>query len=205
LVIEMAQFTAYFEDAERILFRLSQVEIEPNIGNNASGEWERLFRPLLSGTPIPFADRAALLRRRLPPPEQELTRTFERALEKTFDYFGSGTMRPSVIAGRIPDPQWSFQTEAEKNECVRVSLKLLWDTAQARPRSADAHKSYRLLINATEMFVRSGFLSIVRMEIQPERLPERVGAELYSLLHRLATRTGLYAGIPQNILPDAYA
>jgi hypothetical protein len=202
---EMAQFSAYFGDAERVLLRLSQVEIEPNIGNNASGEWERLFRPLLSGTSIPFADRIALLRKRLPTAEKGLTPQFLRALEKTFDYMGSGTSRPAMIAGRIPERQWRFRTEAEKNECVRVCLQLLWDTVQTRSTSPDAHETNRLLIDATDMFVRSGFLEIVESEIRPDLLPEKVRAGLHARLHNFATRSGIYRGVPQEMLPDEYA
>jgi hypothetical protein len=202
---EMTQFAAYFGDAERILFRLSQVEIEPNIGNNASGEWERLFRPLLSGTSIPFADRIALLRKRLPSPAKDLTPQCLRALEKTFDYMGSGTRRPPVVAGRIPERQWRFRTEAEKNECVLACLQLLWDTVRARLASADAHATNRLLIDATEMFVRSGFLEIVESEIRPAQLPEKVRAELHTRLHNFATRSGIYRGVSREVLPDAYA
>ena len=202
---EIAQFAAFFADAERILFRLSQVEIEPNIGNNASGQWERLFRPLLSGTSIPFADRISLLRARLPEPAKELTPPFLRALEKTFDYMGSGISRSDVIAGRIPERQWRFQTDTEKNECVRLCLQLLRDTVESRSNSPDKHKTDRILIDATDMFVRNGFLEIVESEIRPDQVSEKVQAELHTRLHNFVTRSGMYRGVPQAMLPDAYA
>jgi hypothetical protein len=44
----MAQFKDYFGDAERLLLWLSQVEVEANIGNSASGEWGHLFVLCLS-------------------------------------------------------------------------------------------------------------------------------------------------------------
>jgi hypothetical protein len=202
---KMAHFTAHFHDAERILFRLSQVEIEPTIGNNASGVWERLFRPLSSGTPIPFAERVRLLRTRLPEPEKTLQPVFERALEKTFDYFGSGSRTTVIIAGRIPEQQWSFRNHEEQEECIALSLQLLSELAETRSQSPDAAKTYRLLIKATEMFVHHGFLNIVEQEVRVANLPERVCADLHTRLDRYATRSGIYSQIPQHLLPDEYA
>jgi hypothetical protein len=128
----MARFAAYFDDAERILFRLSQVEIEPSIGNNASGVWDRLFRALYSGTPVPFAKRIALLAERLPPPDRPLGSAFKAALEKTFDYLGTGRVAPGVLAGRIPEPQWRFGSETDRDESIVLCLRLLMETAERR-------------------------------------------------------------------------
>lgn len=203
--VEMARFIAYFSDAERILFRLSQVEIEPTIANNASGEWEHLFRPKLSGTPKSFRDRAALLKQRLPKPDEELGRVYERALEMTFDYFGSGRRGQPTIAGRIPDQEWRIETAAEREECIVLCLRLLSDTAEARREATDADKTWRLLVNAVHLFVKEGFLDLVELEIRVDRLSERARAEMCTHLGRLATRSGIYQGIPQHILSDEYA
>jgi hypothetical protein len=205
LAVEMAKFTAFFADAEKILFRLSQVEIEPNIANNASGEWERLFRPKLSGTPIPFRERAALLKQRLPKSDRELKPAAERALKMTFDYYGSGRSSQPTIAGRIPDPEWRVETQAQQEECIVLCLRLLSDTAEARSEAADTDKTWRLLADAVFLFVQERFLEIVEHELRVDRLPEKARAEIHSRLNRLATRSGIYQRIPQNILSDEYA
>jgi hypothetical protein len=202
---KMAQFATFFEDAERILFRLSQAETEPNIGNNASHTWKRLFRPLLSGTPISFSNRLALLRKRLPKPEQTLTPQFEGALEKTFDLHGTRTMSSAIVAGRIPDPEWNFHNQAEVTEWADLCLSLLFETAQSRMHATDSVKTYRLLTNAISVFVRQGFLDEVRKTIRTEELPESVQADLHAQLNLFVSRTGAFRGIPEVLLRDNYA
>jgi hypothetical protein len=201
----MAHFAAYFDDAERILFRLSQVEIEPGIGNNASGVWDRLFRPLYSGTPVPFPKRIALLGERLPPPDWPLGSAFKAALEKTFDYLGTGRVAPGILAGRIPEPQWRFGSETDRDESIVSCLRLLMQTAIRRQQAEDAHTTNLILVNAIDMFVREGFLDIVEREIRIENLPERVRANLHSRLDQYATRSGIYRRIPESKLSSDYA
>jgi len=79
-----------------------------------------------------------------------------------------------------------------ENECVRICLQLLWDTVQARSSSPDARAANWLLIDAAEMFVRSGFLEVVVSEIRPDQLAEKARAESHTRLHNLATRAGIH-------------
>jgi hypothetical protein len=201
----MAQFVAFFEDAERILFRLSQAETEPNIGNNASKTWERLFRPQLSGTPISFSLRLALLRTRLPKPDQPLTPHLEGALEKLFDFHGTRTMSPAVVAGRIPDPEWRFHDQQEIVEYAKLTLAFLFEIAQARSSAVDAPKTYRLLNNAINVFVQQQFLDEVNAAVRIEELPESVQADLHTQLNMYASRAGAFRGIPEALLSDNYS
>ena len=53
----------HFADAERILLRFALAETEA-YANNATGVWKKIFRPLLSGTSIPVAERLQLLEQR---------------------------------------------------------------------------------------------------------------------------------------------
>src|SRR5262249_50545059 len=63
LAEKFTRFPEHFADAERILLRLALAETEI-YANNASGIWKIIFRPLLSGTSLPFAERIRLLEQR---------------------------------------------------------------------------------------------------------------------------------------------
>ena len=65
LAEKLTCFAESFRDAEAILFRLALAETEPHLGNNASSVWSALFRIVLLGTPVPFAERLRLLEDRL--------------------------------------------------------------------------------------------------------------------------------------------
>src|SRR5258708_4443656 len=51
------QFAEFFSDCEDILYVLARHECEPDIANNATKTWQRLFRMQLSGTSLPLSAR----------------------------------------------------------------------------------------------------------------------------------------------------
>lgn len=127
LAERFAQLPAHFDDAERMLARLAAAESEPHIANNATAIWGQLFRMYLSGTATPFPDRLARLRERLRDPVPEI-----RAVARTVLHapLASRAMRmagPSVVAGRIPPPEWMPRDAPEARRCTAETLALLHD------------------------------------------------------------------------------
>lgn len=101
------RFPALYPFAERILFRLATVETE-TCANNATGIWCQSYRPLLSGTPIPYADRLGTLERRFGEVDSDAALPLcSRALAGVMraDSFAT-RMTPALISGRLPPPDW---------------------------------------------------------------------------------------------------
>lgn len=115
-----------FHPMEEVLFRLALHENEPNVMNNATGIWQQIHRPYLSGTPIPFATRFAVLERRVfssDAAERQLARTaLDRALEVT-DI--QRREHPPLVAGRVPPRDWQPTSSSEAEECATLPLALL--------------------------------------------------------------------------------
>ncbi|HTU91967.1 MAG TPA: hypothetical protein VMF69_17930, partial [Gemmataceae bacterium] len=116
-----------FADSERILLRLALAETEV-YANNASGVWKDLFRPLLSGTPIPFTERIRLLEERFQTRDASQISLCLGALDGPLTMHGpiiGRMLGPPVIAGRIPPPDWYPSNNKERRECATLTLELL--------------------------------------------------------------------------------
>src|SRR5262249_8510413 len=116
----------HFADAERILLRLALAETEI-YANNATGVWKNLFRPLLSGTPVPFRDRLRLLEQRFQTDGKAQRALCLAALGGPLraGYPAGRLLGPPVVAGRIPPPDWQPNNVQEARECWTRTVELL--------------------------------------------------------------------------------
>jgi hypothetical protein len=121
----LARFPEHFHDAEAILWRLAQVETEPNIGNNATATWQQMFWIFLSGTSIPFPDRLPLLEERLRHDVPKLSAIAFGAFAGIFGWHLSRIRGRDVVAGRIAPSDWRPANETEHGNCIRLSVDTL--------------------------------------------------------------------------------
>ena len=198
---QLAQFRSYFSRAEAMLFRLAQSENEPDLGNNATKTWQRLFRAQLSGTPLPFEERLHLLETRLPQPHEPLLPLFRGALEDLYDFHGSRLMGSALFAGKIPESEWRFRSQEDVVQYIRATLTLLFRIATERAGGLDADAANGLLLNGIETFVRQGFLAEVMEIIPAERIPQTVRAELHSRFNLFFGRAETF-GLPPALTKD---
>jgi len=198
---QLAQFRSYFPGAEAMLFRLAQSENEPNIGNNATKTWQRLFRPQLSGTPLPFEERLKLLEARLPTSHEPLPPLFRGVLEDLYDFHGSRLVGSALFAGKIPDSEWRFRTQCDVSRYIESTLALLFKIANERMAGIDTDVANGLLLNAIEAFVRQGFLAEVKALIPVDSLPASVRAELHSRFTLFLGRAERF-GLPRALAKD---
>jgi hypothetical protein len=126
----LAQFPEFFDDSERILLRLARVETEPGISNNATGIWRQLFRIYLSGTAVSFFDRLSRLRSHLHSSNVAIRNLAISALDDTVGHRASRMLGPSLVAGRIPPPDWRPRSPNEEAMAVQASLDLLRDAVE---------------------------------------------------------------------------
>lgn len=129
----IVRFPEYFRDAEAILWRLAQVETEPNIGNNATATWRSLFRIFLSGTNIHFSDRIKILEKRLRHDNQQFSAIAFDAFGGILDSSVSRIVGRDVIAGRIAPPQWRPADNMEHGDCIRLSVEILGQIVHLTP------------------------------------------------------------------------
>lgn len=117
-----AAFPDLFLHAEAILWRLATHENEPSIGNNATAQWQQLFRVYLSGTAIPYQERLPVLQRRLDSADVSQRTFVLRALTAAFETWVTRTSPPEpMLGGRIPPAEW-LPDNAEATNCVLAAL-----------------------------------------------------------------------------------
>jgi hypothetical protein len=157
----MLRFPELYPFAECILFRLAVVETE-SFGNNATEIWCQSYRPLLSGTPIPFAERLARLEERLnsAATDAEL-RLCLRALAGplTADGPASRMGSPPIIAGRMPPPDWLPTTGAEAQS--------IWRSTAAFVARVARHRDTTVAEGVIDVSIRHGF-GLIRNGLLPE-------------------------------------
>src|SRR5262249_37406434 len=104
---------------------LALAETEPQFGNNASRIWTALYRIVLSGTPVPFANRLQLLegRFRNASPGQ-LTLALGALDEILTDGPVLGLAVAPVVFGRLPPPQWLPADKQERVACRSMALAM---------------------------------------------------------------------------------
>jgi hypothetical protein len=176
--------------AERILFRLALDESE-SCGNNATQVWCQSYRPLLSGTPIPFADRLAHLEERLNAvtTDSEVHLCFHALVGPlTADGPAHRMGSPSLISGRLPPPDWLPATHEEARRIWQSTAELLARSAQ----NANATISDGVIdLTIANIFglLRHGYLSDVCRIIESHPITE---ARLAALLHQIERFLELY-------------
>lgn len=160
LADKLLRLPEHFADAECILLRLALAETEI-YANNASGVWKELFRPLLSGTAIPFAERIRLLEERFQTTDGSQIRLCLGALGGPLTMDGpivGRALGPPVIAGRIPPSDWYPRNDKEMRECATLTLELLKRLTRS-DNAAVCDGVVTVMLNHLAHLLRCGFLT----------------------------------------------
>ncbi len=197
----LLRFPEFSPFAERILYRLALVETE-SCGNNATEIWCRAYRPLLSGTAIPFPERLRGLEQRLLACLDEAQlRLCLHALAGplTADGMAHRMGSPSLISGRMPPPDWVPTTREEMLGVWRATAELVARLARhPRPEIADG------VIDATIQhafgLIRHGYLSELIGVIDSRPLGD---ARLVALLHCIDQFLATYCRPERRHVPPA--
>jgi hypothetical protein len=171
LAEKLTHFPETFDDAESILLRLAVAETEPHLGNSASRVWAAIFRIYLSGTPICFPNRLALLEQRLLAAD---TAQLPLALAGFDEILTDGPVSrlasPPVLFGRIPPPEWRPADQAERWACRKAALELAARIAAGGGGVADSIRT--AVVRQLSPLLLAGFLDEVRAIIGPPPLPD---------------------------------
>jgi len=194
------QFAEFFLDCEDILYTLALHECEPDIGNNATKTWQRLFRMQLSGTSVPLPARIEVLRKRVVRATPEEADLIAGALAKILEFHGSRLLGPAVLAGRIVPTDWRPMPN-EFGELLSLSLRFI-DEATRHPVESLACKSKATLIADIEYLARLGWIDQLKPIVSASRLDEYDLALLVGRLKHFAT----WAKHPNGVkVSDDYA
>lgn len=183
LADKLLRLPDHFGDAERILLRLALAETEAYV-NNASGVWRDLFRPLLSGTAITFAERIRLLEERFQTTNSSQITLCLGALDGPLTMDGpivGRALGPPVIAGRIPPPDWYPRNNKESHECASLTFELLKRLTRS-DNAAVRNGVVTAMLNHLGHLLRCGFLTEVKEFLNAEPLSD---LRLAELLHAL--------------------
>jgi hypothetical protein len=171
LAERLVRFPDSFGDAERILARLAAAESEPNIANNATGVWLQLFRIVLSGTPLSFAERLGRLRDRLRSDIPEIRALAMRAFEVIFSDTGIRMEGSPVVAGKIPPDEWKPKTRRDLFQAERQALMLAADVLRdGDPSLAEGVK--QILVGHTRWLGLHGLIQELEKILRPVSLTE---------------------------------
>ena len=163
----------YLRDAEAILLHHALAESEaPNVGNNATHIWKQIFWPQLSGTAVPFAERAGILRTRLFSGDAETMQLAASALNGIFASlrgFGMRMAGPAVIMGRLPPAEWQPRSNAEADDCWRLAVGLLTECSNSSGQAL-SHEAQRTAVENLRNLIPRGFFGEMKGILAPERL-----------------------------------
>jgi len=185
LVEGLVQFAEFFRDCEDILYTLARHECEPDIGNNATKTWQRLFRMQLSGTSMPLPERLVVLRKRIVDASADDAELVAGALAKILDFHGSRMLGPAVLAGRIVPMDWR-PAPIEFQDLVRRILELIEETTR-HPIASLARKAKATLLGDIEVLTRLGWIDQLKPIVAASGLDEYDRALLVGKLKNLAT------------------
>lgn len=181
----LVQFAEFFTDCEDILYTLATHECEPDIGNNATKTWQRLFRMQLSGTSLPLPERLVVLRKRVADANADYADLIGGALAKILDFHGSRMLGPAVLAGRIVPLDW-HPAPIEFQDLVRNTLQLIEKTTR-HPVVSLARKAKATLLGDIEVLTRLGWIDLLKPIVAASRLDEYDRALLVGKLKNFAT------------------
>ncbi|GAV24844.1 hypothetical protein ciss_07770 [Carboxydothermus islandicus] len=177
LMERIAAFPEHFEDAERILLKLSLAETELRIGNNATNIWKQLFRIFLSGTAIPFLERLKKLEERIFADDREVSFLALEALDGIFTPFSARVLGPPIVAGRIPPEEWQPKTYSERKDCLDAATNLLKKIANSSFPIIQK-KALEIAIKHTRFLLTSGYLSSLKTLFSSEVLDDQMRVEI---------------------------
>lgn len=176
LMEALVQFPENFSDAERVLLRLALAESEPEISNNATAIWRQLFRVYLSGTATAFSERFARLQQHWRDPDSAVRELVLRAVDGALSPFPTRTVGPTTVAGRIPPPEWSPQSQDEQLAAYRSMVELLGEVM--RTDASLRSNAAKILIQHTQSLLEFQLLREVRAAFASTRLLDDERAEL---------------------------
>lgn len=182
----LARFPEYFKDAEAILWILAQHEIEPGIGNNATAQWQQLFRIFLSGTATPFVERLTILRERVLAARETNLGIVVGAVAQVFNEYPSRTGGSVHIGGRPAPQDWQPQTYGEVHDAQRAALRLLQERVTADPASAQV--VLQALVGRVWTILYAGVLSELRQLVASTQLMPDQLLEVLATLREFADR-----------------
>jgi hypothetical protein len=195
----MLRFPEFYPFAESILHRLASVETE-TCGNNATEIWCQSYRPVLSGTPIPFAERLSRLEERLNAAAADADlRLCLGALvgPLTADGPAHRMGSPSLIAGRMPPPEWVPATGEERRNVWQSTVAFV-ARAASQHDSTVAGRVIDLTIRYAFGLILNGHLKgfIAMVESRPI-----TDARLTALLHLIDQFLEVYCHPDQRHAP----
>lgn len=124
----------HFALAERLLHSLALAESE-NYSNNSTVIWATIFRPLLSGSPIPFAERLRRLEQRFltttAPDELRLCLAALDGPLRADQPFTGQALSPALVLGRLPVPDWVPTTWEEHRNTWSLTAELVHGLASS--------------------------------------------------------------------------
>jgi len=174
------QFPEFWTDCEEILYTLARHECEPEIGNNATKTWQRLFRMQLSGTALPLPARLVSLETRIGMASADDADLVAGALGTILDFHSSRLLGPAVIAGRIVPSDWR-PSPSEFQDLVPRCLRLI-EQATQHPVELLARKAKEIILSDIEFLVRRGWIDHLRPIVAASSLDENDRALLVGRL-----------------------
>lgn len=184
LAEQFVQFPEFFSDCEKILYVLARHECEPNIANNATKTWQRLFRMQLSGTSLPLDSRLDVLRGRLQDATEETAPLVAGALDEILNVMGTRMVGPAVVAGRLVPPEWNPRPE-EFRDLVLTSIQFIGGVGTHRVLTL-AQMAKDSLLQDIEILARRGWVDQLKPIVGSSGLDENDRARLVSKLKSFA-------------------
>ena len=177
LAEKLALLPESFADAEAMLLRFACEETEDGLGNNATGVWTSLFRPMLSGTPVPFNERLALLEQRSRELAVKHLPLALAAVGVAMETRGGARLAaPPIVFGRVPPPQWQPATMNDLRACQQAALAMAARLTAGGGALAPGIRS--LIVRRLSPLLLADFFEAVRDIVGPPPLPDALLAEL---------------------------
>jgi hypothetical protein len=181
-----ARFPDFFFECEEILLKLAVHETEKNISNSATGVWTHLYNIFLSGTPVPFPERLALLRTRLHSSDSATAALALKALDAALDPHAFGLVPAPVIGGRLTPPSWEPRTRGEARECERAAFAELAKVIEVDIGNRD--QALKIAIDRLYTLIADGLVEECIDALRGERLSPELRADLINNIERILAR-----------------
>jgi len=185
----LGTFPNLYDDCEAILFHLAVHEAESGIGNNASGMWCQLQRPILSGSSLSYFRRFEILKRRTEESDGDVLELCLKGLSGAFDGHVSRMGAPATVAGRLRPSDWEPKDYAEQRDCWTIALDLLRQLSMSADK-IKAEKAVDLALKNLYPIIRDGFAKDVKSIFDRERAGSMRLARVIETIETLFRRDG---------------
>jgi DNA polymerase III delta prime subunit len=129
-LVRLAWKSSSFDDAVLALALLAEAENE-SWANNASEEFKARFQILLSGTPVPYLRRLAVLDELLARQRPRLVTLVLQALALVGTWQNT-RMVTEPLADELPEKEWMPATWDENSECVEAGIMKLTEITRSQ-------------------------------------------------------------------------